>query len=136
MSRQAQLIVHVAVGLICNANDEVLIALRPDDRPLGGYWEFPGGKVEQGEDVIQALKRELHEELGIHVHTVEPFLKTQHRYTKNEVLLDVLRVLEFTGEPSGHEGQEIAWVKIENLSHYKFPEANLKIIQQISSRIL
>lgn len=126
-----KVLVHVAVGVIVNENAEILIALRPDDRPLGGYWEFPGGKVEAGEDVQQALQRELHEELGIQVIEASPFLQQQHRYTLHEVLLDVWRVHRFEGEARGCEGQRIAWVKRHDLQHYQFPEANTVIVEQL-----
>ena len=125
------MIVHVAVGVIYNKNNEILIALRPQDRPLGGFWEFPGGKVETGEDVAAALKRELQEEIGIVVQQATPFMQTQHRYTKNEVLLDVWQVKQFTGEARGSEGQEIAWVKPQQLLDYHFPAANQVIIRKL-----
>lgn len=126
--------IHVAVGVIFKTSGEILIALRPDDRPLGGYWEFPGGKVEAGEETLDALKRELYEELGIHVEQASPLLKQQHRYTKHEVLLDVWQVERFSGEAKGREGQRIKWVQASDLRDYKFPDANSVILETIRKR--
>ena len=129
------MLVHVAVGVIYNSSGDILIALRPDDRPLGGYWEFPGGKVEPGEEVLQALQRELKEELDITVTQATPLLQQQHRYTKNEVLLDVWQVSQFIGTPHGREGQRVTWVEPQALVDYQFPEANQAIITRILQRV-
>lgn len=123
--------VHVAVGVIVNSQQQVLIALRPSDRTLAGFWEFPGGKIEASESVFDALKRELHEEIGITILEATPFLQTQHRYTQHEVLLNVWQVNAFSGEPHGREGQQIAWAKVNELFQYKFPDANQIIIEQL-----
>ena len=82
-------IVHVAVGVIVDANQHILIALRPDNVHQGGLWEFPGGKVERNETVESALDRELFEELGLRVVSCEQLVKIQHDYTDKSVLLDV-----------------------------------------------
>ena len=79
--------VHVAVGVIINNNNELLIALRPNDSHQGGLWEFPGGKVEPGERVQQALTRELHEELDICVSACEPLIEIIHHYTDKSLSL-------------------------------------------------
>ncbi len=119
---------HVAVGVIKNAKGEILISLRHNKAHQGGLWEFPGGKVELGESVEQALVRELKEELDISVQTLAPLIKINHQYTDLKVLLDVWAVTDFSGEPNGYEGQAIKWVSPEQLSDFDFPEANLPII--------
>ncbi len=119
---------HVAVGVIKDSEGNVLISLRHDKAHQGGLWEFPGGKVEQGESVEQALARELKEELDISVLEITPLIKVKHQYVDLEVLLDVWRVTRFSGEPVGREGQEIQWANSENLTDYSFPEANAAII--------
>jgi len=119
---------HVAVGVIKDKAGNILISLRHDKAHQGGLWEFPGGKVEVGESVEQALKRELKEELDILVDKISPLIQIKHHYTDINVLLDVWTVTEFSGEAKGCEGQEITWVRQEELSDYSFPEANLPII--------
>ena len=119
---------HVAVGVIKNTTGEILISLRHNKAHQGGLWEFPGGKVELGESVEQALARELKEELDISVQILLPLIKINHQYADLNVLLDVWVVTGFLGEPHGYEGQAIKWVSPEQLSDFDFPEANLPII--------
>jgi 8-oxo-dGTP diphosphatase len=131
-------VVHVAVGVIVGVDGTILIAKRPDQAHQGGLWEFPGGKVEQGETLFDALKRELFEELAIETLATEPLIKIRHNYGDKIVLLDVHKVIAFTGDAIGNEGQPIAWVKPEDLCHYEFPAANRPIIKAINlpSRLL
>lgn len=124
--------VHVAVGVIPNERAEVLIALRPIDAHQGGLWEFPGGKVEPGESLPDALWRELHEELGIAVKECSPLLQINHDYSDKSVLLDVWLIEEYTGSPMGREGQAIAWRKPTDLRLADFPVANERIIRALS----
>ena len=119
---------HVAVGVIKDSEGRILISLRHDKAHQGGLWEFPGGKVEPGESVEQALARELEEELDIAVLECAPLIKIEHQYVDLKVLLDVWLVTLFSGEPVGREGQDIQWVNPENLVNYSFPEANEPII--------
>lgn len=123
--------IHVAVGVIKNTQDEVLIALRPQSAHQGRLWEFSGGKVEQGETVQQALARELKEELAITVQTSQPLIQIKHHYDDLTVLLDVWRVINFSGQPRSCEGQKIQWVKFNELSQYSFPDANKTIITAV-----
>ncbi len=119
---------HVAVGVIKDKEGNILISLRYKSSHQGGLWEFPGGKVEPNEAVEQALTRELKEELGISVEALTPLIKVKHQYTDLKVLLDVWTVSFFSGNPRGREGQEIKWVKPEQLVSYSFPQANYPII--------
>ncbi|CAM3982827.1 8-oxo-dGTP diphosphatase [compost metagenome] len=120
--------VHVAAAVIRGTDGRILIARRADCQHQGGLWEFPGGKVEDGEAVERALARELHEELGIVVTAARPLIKVKHDYPDKQVLLDVWEVNGFTGEPHGAEGQPLAWVSARELPHYDFPEANQPIV--------
>lgn len=120
--------IHVAVGIILNPSREVLIALRDEGKHQGGLWEFPGGKVEAGESVTEALSRELEEELNLQVIKSSPLLEIEHNYGDKQVRLDVWQVDEFHGEASGAEGQPICWVRIENLQDFQFPDANREIV--------
>jgi 8-oxo-dGTP diphosphatase len=120
--------IHVAAGVILNGQRHVLLALRPKEKHKGGLWEFPGGKVEAGESVQQALARELLEEINLVVLDVAPFLVIDHDYGDKQVKLDVWLVKRFSGTPHGSEGQQIAWVDIADLHSYQFPEANAGIV--------
>ena len=121
--------VKVAVGVIYNSTrDKILIARRKKGQHLAGLWEFPGGKVQSNEDVDTALKRELHEELGIEIKKTEPLLSIKHDYPEKKVLLDVHTVLEWKGDVQGREGQEIVWVPVSEIKKYSFPEANKLIV--------
>ncbi len=122
-------ILHVAVGIIRNDQGEVLIALRDKKQHQGGLWEFPGGKVEAGESLDTALRRELQEELDLEVLSSSPLLKIEHDYGDKQVLLDVCLVESFQGKVKGKEGQAICWVSLKELVNYQFPRANQEIIR-------
>lgn len=119
---------HVAVGVVRNAAGEVLIARRHDHLHQGGLWEFPGGKVEPEETTLEALDRELREELDIGVISAQPLLQVRHAYADRRVFLDTWEVHEFSGMPTGREGQPVAWVPADRLRDFSFPAANAPII--------
>ncbi len=108
----------VAVGVLINADGLVLTAQRPAGKHMAGAWEFPGGKVDVGETVIEALSRELCEELDVRVVSAEPLLEHEHEYPDRIVKLCVFLVTEFTDnglDSIGSEGQLLCWVLPENL---------------------
>lgn len=124
--------IHVVAGVIYNpTKQQVLIAKRPDHLHQGGLWEFPGGKVADGESPEQALQRELMEELAIEVSDCSPFLLTEHDYKDKLIVLDVWAVNGFTGQPKGNEGQRICWVDIGALNGYQFPAANYAVLEKV-----
>ena len=124
--------VHVAAAVIRGADGRILIAKRADTQHQGGLWEFPGGKLEEGETPRAGLARELKEELGITVLDARPLIKISHDYPDKHVLLDVWEVMQFSGEPKGIEGQPLAWVASRELRNYDFPEANHPIVTAAS----
>jgi 8-oxo-dGTP diphosphatase len=128
--------VHVAVGVIVDSDQRILIALRPGHVHQGGLWEFPGGKVEAAEAVEQALARELFEELGLELNSCRPLTQVCHDYGDKSVLLDVYWVEGFSGQAEGREGQPIAWVKAAALLDYPFPAANQRIISAVQRALL
>lgn len=129
MSRQAGLI-RVAVGIL-RRNGQVLVAERPADKPYSGYWEFPGGKIETDESADNALRRELHEELGITVLACQPWFEHLHAYPDKTVLLEMWLVDDFDGEPHGKENQSLRWVGLEDLLTLRLLEGNWPIISKI-----
>ncbi|MGQ0335014.1 Nudix family hydrolase [Halomonas elongata] len=124
--------VHVAAAAIISADSrEVLLARRPSNVDQGGLWEFPGGKLAPYETGLEALKRELHEELGVEIRRAQPLIRIHHEYADKHVLLDVWQVHDFAGEPFGREGQAVRWVPMEELHSYPFPAANLPILRAV-----
>ncbi len=101
--------VEVSAAVILRADGSFLIARRPPGKVYAGYWEFPGGKIEPGEPAAVALKRELHEELGIDVIRAYPWITRVHVYPHGTVRLNFFRVLEWSGEPHPREAQTILW---------------------------
>lgn len=123
--------IHVVAGVIYNPLQQVLLALRPSHQHQGGLWEFPGGKVESGETVEQALRRELFEELDIYVDDARPLMRIQHCYPDKNILLDVWRVTAWHGVAQGKEGQMLEWCDSATLSSKAFPNANYPILKAI-----
>jgi 8-oxo-dGTP diphosphatase len=126
-------LVHVAVGVVLRGT-QVFISLRADNAHQGGKWEFPGGKVEANETVLDALRRELQEEIGILVQSSEPLLVIEHDYGDKLVKLDVHSVSAFNGEPEGKENQQTRWVEVSALEASEFPAANVAIIDALQQK--
>ena len=126
--------IHVAVGVIVNARDEVLVAYRPKNKDQGGLWEFPGGKKEKNETIESALEREFLEEIGIQLESYSPILKIKHDYKEYSVILDVWMITGYSKIPVGAEGQILEWRQVQSLNFKDFPEANKKIIRLLKSR--
>lgn len=122
---------QVAVGVIKNLAGEVLLSQRHQTAHQGGLWEFAGGKFEAGETALQALARELFEELGITIQAVTPLITIKHSYADLIVHLHVFSVTAFLGTVTSREHQALQWVKPQNLSRYTFPAANQPIIRAV-----
>ena len=124
-------VVQVAIAIILNQDNEVLISLRPNTVHQGGLWEFPGGKLETDESVEDALKRELLEELDISLLESQPFKTIQYQYPDKAVILNIHIVSSFSGVPKGVEGQPIQWKPIDQLKVKSFPAANRCVIHAL-----
>lgn len=124
-------VVRVAAAAVFDGEGRVLITRRADNAHQGGLWEFPGGKLEAGEDARSALQRELVEEVGIHITRARPLIRVRHDYPDKPVQLDVWRVDGFEGEAHGREGQPLQWVAPESLGEYNFPTANAPIVRAV-----
>ncbi len=101
--------INVAVGILMKSNGDILLGQRPAGKPYEGYWEFPGGKVEQDESILDALKREFVEELGVNIVSAEPWCCVEYVYPHAHVRLHFFISREWQGEPQSLEGQAFAW---------------------------
>jgi len=108
-SAAARTPVDVAVGVLIGADGRFLLTSRPEGKVYAGYWEFPGGKLEAGESVEAALRRELHEELGIEIDAVEPWKVELVEYAHARVRLHFCKVRAWRGAFEMREGQRMAW---------------------------
>lgn len=127
-------VVRVAAGIIWRKNgkhQEVLIQKRTNKKHLNDMYEFPGGKLELCENERACLKRELQEELGIEAAVRPPFMRTEHYYEDRYVKLSWHRCQILLGEPFGKEGQEIKWVRLDEISQYEFPPADDEVIREL-----
>lgn len=124
--------IRVAVGIIKRDN-QILVCERPIGKPYAGYWEFPGGKIEAEESGIEALERELFEELGIQVNQAEFWFDHRHVYPDKTVFLEMWLIKEFLGEPFGKENQAINWASFSQMLVMPLLEGNLPILEKIKS---
>ena len=104
--------VDVAVGVLIDAEGRFLLTSRPAGKVYAGYWEFPGGKLEAGESVEQALRRELHEELGITIGAVRPWKVELMDYEHARVRLHFCKVFDWNGDFEMREQQTMAWQRL------------------------
>ena len=104
--------VDVAVGILIDGQGQFLLTSRPEGKVYAGYWEFPGGKLEAGESVEQALRRELHEELGITIAAAHPWQVEIVDYPHALVRLHFCKVFEWKGDFEMREGQQMAWQRL------------------------
>lgn len=114
-------VVEVAVGVLIRPDDMFLLTTRPPGKVYAGYWEFPGGKLEQGESVEQALLRELQEELGITIGQAHPWKTEMVDYPHALVRLHFCKVFEWSGTMQMREGQSFAWESLPVQSHPVLP---------------
>ena len=120
---------NLSVALL-DADGRVLLARRPAGKPMAGLWEFPGGKVKEGETCERALIRELKEELGIDTaeSCLAPFTFASHRYIDFHLLMPLFVCRVWKGSPLPREGQELAWVEPRRLPDYPMPPADRPLV--------
>ncbi|MBI1300341.1 MAG: NUDIX domain-containing protein [Alphaproteobacteria bacterium] len=130
-------IVLVAAVALVDKEGKVLLAQRPEGKSMAGLWEFPGGKIEEGESPEFALVRELEEELGIQTRECcfSPIAFASHAYEKFHLLMPVFACRMWEGEIKPHEGQNIAWVLPQDMADYPMPEADIPLIYQLRDRL-
>lgn len=120
---------QIAVGLILNEKNELLIALRPNESMLGGLWEFPGGKKEKGETLSETVARELKEELGVEVEVFSKFRDLKHAYSHFKITMHAFWCRIKNGDPNPKSSQKIKWVSLDHIDEFPFPKANKTLIE-------
>ena len=125
---------EVVAGALFDASGRVLIAQRPPGKMLAGRWEFPGGKLHDGEVAYDGLVRELREELGVEVQAAERLVRYQHEYPGRVVWLDMWVVNAWRGEPQGLDGQALKWVEVARLQDEDILEADAPIVAALQAR--
>jgi 8-oxo-dGTP diphosphatase len=130
MSVAAKRIVLVAACALVDADGRVLIAQRPEGKPMAGLWEFPGGKVEAGETPEETLVRELNEELGIEtkIPCLAPLTFASHAYDDFHLLMPLYICRRYEGIARGLEGQALKWVRAKDLRTYPMPAADEPLV--------
>ncbi len=133
-----QPILLVAACALIDPDNRVLIAKRPVGKSLEGMWEFPGGKIHEGETPESALSRELKEELSIIVpeKCFAPFTFASHAYEDFHLLMPLYLCRKWEGKLTPREGQEIAWVRANRLVNYEMPPADLPLIPMLRDLLI
>lgn len=125
-------VINAAVAVLQQPDGQVLLGQRPEGKPWAGWWEFPGGKIEQGETPLQGLQRELHEELGTEAIDASPWLTRSFVYPEKTVKLHFFMVRSWSAEPHGKEGQKLLWQSPGQLTVEPLLPANAPILKALT----
>lgn len=125
----------VAVGVVADSQGRLLIGERPQGKAYAGQWEFPGGKLEPGETVFEALVREFREELNLQVEAAHALFSCAHAYPDREVELHFWQVTEYQGKAQGVEGQNLRWVHSDDLASVNFLEGNRALLKRVCALV-
>jgi 8-oxo-dGTP diphosphatase len=117
-------VVEVAVGVLINPAGALLLGQRPEGKPYAGYWEFPGGKVEVGETLFEALKRELLEEIDVVIDDAQEIMVIEHDYPHAYVRLHICVVKSWQGQVRGLENQSLAWLERDDIDRIEVTQFN------------
>lgn len=112
----------------------MLLTERLGDSPFAGLWEFPGGKIQDGEETEEALRRELLEELGLTIQSFEHFMHVEHSYADRSVALDFFLVTKWLSDPEGLEGQRIRWLALDMLDPAELLPADAPVVHALRTR--
>lgn len=132
MSWCGAIVLNVVIGIIQNEEGLYLLGLRPHGKPLAGFWEFPGGKIETTETAYEALSRELEEELSIEVISAELLFDYVYEIEK-KIFFSVWQVKQYRGVPKPLAVDELRWVDKLQLTQYIFPPPNRRILQHLGA---
>lgn len=122
---------QVAAGILMDETGRVLITERLCDGPFNGLWEFPGGKIRSDETSLEALTRELAEEIGIDVTKSRFFMRLRHEYSDRSVEIEFFLISDWQSEPVGREGQQLRWVDHKSLDSVELLPADVPVVEAI-----
>lgn len=125
---------HVAAGILLDSAGRVLVTERIGDHSFAGLWEFPGGKIEDGEESVSALNRELGEELGIEIVDQSLFMSLDHEYADRSVSIDFYLIENWRNTPEGRDGQALMWIKPAELAEDLLLPADAPVIEALRQR--
>jgi len=125
-------VIDVAAAVLVRADGCFLLAQRPASKVYGGYWEFPGGKLEPGEPPARALTRELDEELGLDIQAATPWITRVYTYPHGTVRLHFFRVRRWKGDPHGREGQAFSWQRVDAITVAPMLPANEPVLRALA----
>jgi len=125
-------VIEVVVAVMIKSDGSFLLARRPESKPCEGYWEFPGGKIEPGESHLQALNRELMEELGIQIELSYPWITLVYTYSHATVQLFFYRIEKWHGEPYAKENQELSWQFVDDIKVAPMLPTNVPVLRALS----
>lgn len=125
---------YVVAGALFDSQGRLLLAERPAGKHMAGGWEFPGGKRELNEERFDTLKRELDEELGVTIIEAEPLVSYVHEYADRTVTLDLWFVTRYEGVPQSLEGQNLQWVRLDQLDRVGLLEADAPMVAPLLRR--
>ena len=132
MKAEGEVVIDVAAAVCLRADGRFLLTERPAGKVYGGYWEFPGGKLEPGEPPARALARELHEELGLDIEGATPWITRIYAYPHGTVRLRFFRVRRWKGDPHGREGQAFSWQRVEAITVAPMLPANEPVLRALA----
>lgn len=126
--------IEISIGIIRSSEGLIFITQRGENSHLAGFWEFPGGKIKEGETPFEALQRELLEEVDIRIHQAKLLKTITHQYGDRFIKIHAYLIEEWDGEPFASEGQPSRWVDEEELNADEFPDANRSIIEMLKNQ--
>ena len=128
-------LLSIAIGILRNTKNEVLLGKRIKGKNLEGYWEFPGGKIEPNETPEEALFREFQEELGVEIGRSKKMEPVEYQYDHYDVLLMPFKIIDYVGNPSGLEGQELIWCAIDQLKEIEILPADRSLVEKLAAEL-
>ena len=132
---QKRELLSIAIGILRNTKNEVLLGKRIKGKDLGGFWEFPGGKIKPNETPEEALFREFQEELGVEIGSSKKMELIEYQYDRYDVLLMPFKIIDYVGYPAGLEGQELMWCATDQLREIEILPADQSLVEELSAEL-
>ena len=128
-------LLSIAIGILRNTRNEVLLGKRMKGNNLKGYWEFPGGKIKPNETPEEALFREFQEELGVEIGRSKKMESISYQYDQYDVLLMPFKIIDYVGYPAGLEGQELMWCATDQLKEIEILPADQSLVEKLAAEL-